>query len=83
MEIKRNGKISAAKKIVKDQMKVLDDFGVVHGGNEDEIRKHLTDIVENNYEERAYILLDNYRNDLIREKLNRSYEITKRRKHNG
>ena len=42
-----------------------------------------SDIVENNYEERAYILLDNYRNDLIREKLNRSYEITKRRKHNG
>ena len=45
--------------------------------------QEFSDIVENNYEERAYILLDNYRNDLIREKLNRSYEITKRRKDNG
>lgn len=53
-------------------MVVLTDFHVVHGENEEQIEKEITDIVYGDYSEtKMKIKLDNYTHDLIYKALNR------------
>lgn len=53
-------------------MTLLTDFHVVHGDNEEQIKKEITDIVYGDYSEtKMMIKLDNYTQNLIRKALNR------------
>ena len=52
-------------------MTVLTDFCIVHGENEDQIEKEVTDIVYGDYSEtKMKIKLDNYTHDMIHKALN-------------
>jgi len=60
------------RQLIKDSMTLLTDFHVVHGDNEEQIKKEITDIVYGDYSEtKMMIKLDNYTQNLIRKALNR------------
>lgn len=62
------------RQLIKDSMVVLTDFHVVHGENEEQIEREITDIVYGDYSEtKMKIKLDNYTQDLIRKALNRRW----------